>query len=104
MPDRGCPDGAIGKEPACQCRRLKRHGFYPRIRKIPWKRAWQLTPVFLPGKFHDREAWQAIVHRIAKSWTQLKQLSMRDACLIEPLISVHTYTTNCNDSLPTSIT
>ena len=66
MPDRGFPDGAIGKEPACQCRRLKRHGFDPCIRKIPWKRVWQPTPVFLPGKFHDREAWKAIVHRIAK--------------------------------------
>ena len=24
----------------------------------------------------DREAWQATVHRVAKSWTQLKRLSM----------------------------
>ena len=27
----------------------KRHGFDPGVRKIPWKRAWQPTPVFLPG-------------------------------------------------------
>ena len=24
----------------------------------------------------DREAWQAIVHRVAQSWTRLKRLSM----------------------------
>ena len=31
--------GANGKEPACQCRRHKRHGFDPWARKIPWRRA-----------------------------------------------------------------
>ena len=28
--------------------------------------------------FMDRVAWQATVHGVAKSWTQLKQLSSRD--------------------------
>ena len=46
---RGFPGGTSGKEHACQCRRLKRHGFYLWVRKIPWQRAWQPTPVFLPG-------------------------------------------------------
>ena len=40
-----------GKESACQCRRCKRCGFDPWVRKIPWSRKWQPTPVFLPGKF-----------------------------------------------------
>ena len=39
-----------GKEPACQRRRHKRHGFNPWVGKIPWRRAWQPTPVFLPGE------------------------------------------------------
>jgi len=34
-------------EPACQCRRCK---FDPWVEKIPWRRKWQPTPVFLPGK------------------------------------------------------
>ena len=38
-----------GKEPICQCRRC---GFDPWVRKIPWRRKWQPTPVFLPGKSH----------------------------------------------------
>ena len=37
------------KEPACQGRRCR---FNPWVRKIPWRRKWQLTPVFLPGKSH----------------------------------------------------
>ena len=42
------------KNPACQCRRHKRCSFYPRIRKIPWSRKWQPTPVFLPGESHEQ--------------------------------------------------
>ena len=45
----GFPGGVVGKEPACQCRRCKRHGFNPWFGKIPWRRNWQPTPVFLPG-------------------------------------------------------
>ena len=44
----GFPVGASGKEPACQCKRKKRHGFDPWVGKIP--RAWQPTLVFLPGE------------------------------------------------------
>ena len=36
----------------CQCRRCKRYRFNPWIQKIPWRRKWQLTSLFLPGKFH----------------------------------------------------
>ena len=49
------PDGTSGKEPSCQRRRGKRHGFDPWVRKIPWSRKWQPTPVFLTGKSHRQE-------------------------------------------------
>ena len=49
-PRGGFPGGASGKEPACQCRRCKRRGFDPWVGRIPWRRAWQPTPVFLPGE------------------------------------------------------
>jgi len=42
------------EEPSCQCRRGRRPGFYPLIRKIPWRRKWQPTPVFLRGKSHGQ--------------------------------------------------
>ena len=62
--------GASGKEPACQCRRLKRCRFDPRVRKIPWRRAWQPTPVFLPRKSPWTEepgGLQSIgLHRVGK--------------------------------------
>ena len=65
-----------GKEPPCQCRRRKRHGFDPWVRKIPWRRTWQPTLIFLLGEFHGHTAWRLIVHMIAESWTQLKLFSM----------------------------
>ena len=46
------------KEPACQC---NRPGFDPWVRRIPWRRKWQPTLVFLawkipcteePGRLH----------------------------------------------------
>ena len=33
-----------------QCRNHRRHGFNPWVEKIPWRRAWQSTPVLLPRK------------------------------------------------------
>ena len=50
----GFPGGASGKGPACQCSRCKRRGFSPWVGKIPWRRVWQLTPVFLPGGSHGQ--------------------------------------------------
>ena len=41
---------SVGKESACQWRRRGRCRFDPWVEKIPWRRKWQPTPVFLPGK------------------------------------------------------
>ena len=48
--------GAGGKELVCQCRRRKRHRFDPCVGEIPWRRAWQPTPVFLPGESHGQRS------------------------------------------------
>ena len=43
--------------------------FNPWVRKIHWKRKWQHTLVFLPGKPHGQMSLACyIVHRIVKSW------------------------------------
>ena len=47
---------AGGKEPAWQCQRYKRCEFDPWVGKIPWRRAWQPTPVFLPGEFQGENS------------------------------------------------
>ena len=52
----GFPGGTSGKEPTCQCRRHKRCGFHPWVRKILWRRAWQSAPVFLPGEFRGQRS------------------------------------------------
>ena len=50
----GFTGGSDSKEYTCQCRRGKRHGFDPWVRKIPWRRKWLPTPVFLPRKSHEQ--------------------------------------------------
>ena len=52
----GFTGGASGKEPACQCRRHKRHAFDPWVRRIPWRREWQPNPVFLPGESYGQRS------------------------------------------------
>ena len=47
---RGFSDDTSGKESTCQCRRHKKHRFNPWVGKIPWRKKWQPTPVFFPGK------------------------------------------------------
>ena len=86
----------VKNPPAVQ--EMQRPGFDPWIGKIPWRRAWQPTPVFLPGDLREvdsnpkwgrsprgghgnplqysylenpmnRGAWRAIVCGIAESQT-----------------------------------
>ena len=46
----------VKKKIHLQCTRHKRPGFDPWVGKIPWRRTWLLTPVFLPGKFHGQRS------------------------------------------------
>ena len=48
--------GFTSEEPACQWSRHKRCGFDPWVRKIPWRKKWQPTPVFLPGESHGERS------------------------------------------------
>ena len=56
MPPGGLPGGASGKEPTSQCRRLKRCGFDPWVGKIPWRKTWQSTLVFLTGESNGQRS------------------------------------------------
>ena len=55
LTSQGSPCGGSGKEPACQCRRHKVHEFNSWVRKIPLRKAWQPTPVFLRGESHGHK-------------------------------------------------
>ena len=75
----GFPGGAGGKEPTCQCRRRKRHRFDPWVRKIPWRRAWHLTTVFLPGESHGQGSLAACSPRGCKKLDTTERLSTHTA-------------------------
>ena len=75
------PGGSVGKESIClQCRRYRRHRFNLWVRKTSWRRAWQPTPVLLPGEPHGG-AWQATVHGVAKSRHSWRNWASTHACL-----------------------
>ena len=73
----GFPGGTSSKELACQCRRCRRLGFGPWIRKISWREAWQPTPVFLPGESHGQKSlagyspWGC---RVGHNWSNLTHM------------------------------
>jgi len=50
------PVGTSGEESACQCRRHRECRFDLWVGRILWRRKWQPTPVFLPGKFHGQRS------------------------------------------------
>ena len=62
------PGGASGKPSACQCKTPKRC----RYGKSPWRRKWQPTPVFLPGKSHPLSTGSQTVVTTEHTDTHLK--------------------------------
>ena len=68
------PNGSVVKN--LQCRSRRRCKFDPWVRKIPWRKAWKSTPVFLPGEARGYSSLAA-VHRVVKSWTRLEQFSVQ---------------------------
>ena len=90
-----------GKESSYQHRRCKRGEFSPWVRKMPWSRKWQPTPVFLPGKSHgqrklsgyspwDRRAWRDgtraartfKVYFVTAHWTFIPILGMLNSITV----------------------
>ena len=72
----GLPRCTSGKEPNCRCRRLRDMGSIPGSGRSPRGGQGNSLQCSCLENPMDREAWQAIVHRFAKSWTPLQQLSM----------------------------
>ena len=63
----GFTDGLSGKESTCQCRRCKRHGFDPWVRKIRGEGNGNLLQYSCLENSMDRGAWQATVHGTTES-------------------------------------
>ena len=60
-----------GKESACQAGDAGDTNLIPGWKNL-WRRTWQPTPVFLPGKSNRQGAWQATVHGVAQGLTWLR--------------------------------
>ena len=80
----GFPGGASGKEPSCQCRRLKRSQLDLWVGKIPWRRAWQPTPVFLPGESHGHRHLVGYSPGGCKESDTTERLTHTDISLLDP--------------------
>ena len=49
----------------------RRRGFDPLFGKLPWRRKWQPTPGFWPGKSHGQKSLAAKVQGFTESETRL---------------------------------
>ena len=67
----GLPRWLSGKESSCQYGRCRRRRFNLWVGKIPWRRKWQPTPIFLPGESHGQRSLAGYRPCGRKSWTQL---------------------------------
>ena len=60
--------------------RCKRYRFNPQVGKIPWRRAWQATPVFSPGKSHGQRSpagYGPWGHRVGHDWAHTVERETR---------------------------
>ena len=77
----------VVKEPTCHCRRHKRHRFKPWVGKIPWRRAWQPTPVLLPGESPWRKEPGGLqyigLRRVRHCWSDLAPKNSCHSIILE---------------------
>ena len=89
----------VVKDPTCQSRRHKRREFDPWVGKNPWRRAWQPTPVFLPGKFHGRGAWRTTDRGAAESCTHWSNLAHTDLSKVQSFLEQQPECNRCQHHL-----
>ena len=95
----GFPRGSDGKESICLwCRRP---GFDPWLGKIPWRMAWQPTPVFLPGESHRQRSlvgYSPWGHNESDTTERLSPAQHRHACGLPSWLSAKEAARNARDS------
>ena len=67
------PETSPKTEPISQC---KRRVFSSWVGKIPWRRPWQPTPVFLSGEFHGQRSLVGISLCICKELDTAERLTL----------------------------
>ena len=99
-----------GKESACQCRRHRRCGFDPWVRKITQSRKWLPVPVFLPAKFHEQRSLMIESlrdHRVKHDWEHAHTYACTDTYMhthtdmqLQPSLLPPAFYSPTHDSLP----
>jgi len=75
------PGASDNKEFAC----LGRPRFDPWVQKIPWRREWQPTPVFLSGEFLEERnltGYSPWGHKESGTTEQLNYFTLPSLCLM----------------------
>ena len=82
----GVPRWLIGKEFTCLCGKHRRHGLDPWVRKIPGRRRWQPTPVFLLEKSRGQRSLEGYSPwgRQSQTW-----LSMHTCVYVNPSLPIY---------------
>ena len=66
----GFPCDSDGKESCGRCR------FNPWVGKVPWRREWQSTSIFLPGEFHGQKSLVGYIPWDRKELDMTEQLTL----------------------------
>ena len=89
------PHSSVGKESACNAGDLGSiPGFDSWVRKIPWRRNWQCTPVFLPGKSHGQRSLVGYSPWDHKGWTWLSNWTNTTTIQMWSIIIIMLYIKN----------
>ena len=97
----GFPRWLSSKELFCQRSGHRKCGFDSWVGKIPWRRKWQLTPVFLPGESHGQRSQVDYSSWGCKESDVTEQLSLHEYIYILTHMCTHMYiySTSLNNSL-----
>ena len=76
----GCQGFPGSAEVKSICLKCGRPGFNPWVGKIPWRRKWQSTTVFLSGESHGRRSLVGYNPWVAKSRTRLSNFTFTFTC------------------------
>ena len=74
----------IVKNPYSNAEDIRDCGFHPWVEKIPWRRAWQPTPVFLAGESHGQRSLTGYGPQDCKESDRIETTShakVTDSCL-----------------------
>ena len=85
----GFPSGSVGKESTCNAGDAKDRGLVPGLGRSPEGRHGNSLQYPCLGNPMDRGAWQATAHRVTKSWTKLKRLSLHTRSPHHNNIGIH---------------